>query len=149
MSSEAYPEQELIIAKAISDVALAGGRAYDEIPEEQDLEKDADGILILPYIVVAFGTLIPQEDSRSIEGYDQQPLIMPIIWECWAPTKRQARQLAGQVRTAFRGWQPNENSTQIEMSGGSWADPRNGAARPSRYLEAVTAQTVINQAVEV
>lgn len=149
MPSDAYTEEQLILARTQAEIALAAGRAYDEIPEEQEIPKDALGINVLPYIVVSFGVTIPQADSRSIEGYDQQPLIVPIIWECWASTSAEARQMAGQVRVAFRGWQPNDNSTQIELSGGSWADPRNGAGRPTRCLVVVTGETVINQTVEV
>lgn len=150
MSLDAYSEQQAILARSASDVALAAGRAYDFIPEEQVLAKDALGIKVLPYLVLHFGGLIPLAGDRSIEGEEQQPHTMPVQWECWASSSSEARQMAGQVRTAFTGWAPNsDNASEIRLSGGTRFDNRDRSGRPSRWCEIVTGELDLNNSITV
>lgn len=148
MSVEATPEQEAIIAR-LKQLPKYDARVHRLIPEEQRLEKDEYG-LVLDYLVVTFGSVYPLAGDRSIEGPEQQPQGMPIIVECWsAKGPGSAAQGAGNVRTSLLGFQPTpDNSTPIELRGGGLFDRRDGAGRPVRWMESVTALTGLNMSYE-
>lgn len=124
---------------------LCGGRIHDFVPEEEALATDPATGFVLPYIVLTFGSLYPQERDRSIEGADQQPNLMPVIVECWAVTQQAASATAGAVRTSLVGWAPDaNNATEIELRGGGWFQQKDSSGRPVRFMESVTGITAIN-----
>ena len=143
MSADGVAEQRAIETR-LSD--LCGGRVYVPLVEEEKLVRDTDTGIVLPYIVLSFGSVFPIESDRSIEGADQQPQLMPIIVECWASDYDSARVTAGAVRTLLLGWTPGTdgNASEIDLRGGSPFPSSGGAGRPSRYAETVTASLTIN-----
>lgn len=146
MSVDAVAEQKAIIERLS---VLAGGQVWEEVPEESTLAIDTEGI-ILPYVIVSFGSLFPQQNDRSIEGADQQPQMMPVIVECWAFSRADARVVAGAARTLLIGWAPpGGNASEIELSGGSWFQQRDGAGRPTRAMESVNGSLSINNSIDV
>jgi len=142
VSVDLVAEQAAVVTRLST---LCGGRVWDAIEEEVQLEFDAEG-LVKPYIIVSFGTLYPKAGDRSIEGPTQQPYVLPITIECWGSTASQVRSTAGAVRTLLLGWAPSENNaSEIELRGGSWfPNRRDTDARPTRYLQTVTSETVVN-----
>lgn len=150
MSLDGFPEQQATLAYLAANVALCEGRAYDYIPEETEMVKDALGLLVKPYLIVTFAGVFPKEGDRSIEGPEQQPQVMPVVIECWSPNSIEARQMAGQVRVALTGRSPDANNAEAyDMRGGNWFDRRDTSGRPTRYCQTVTGATVINNSVEV
>jgi hypothetical protein len=147
MSLDATAEQTAVIDRLST---LCGGRVFDYVPEETELERDETSGLVKPYIVVTFGSLYPTEGDRTIEGEDQQPQLMPIIVECWATTASAARATAGAVRTRLVGWSPSaDNASEISLRGGGWFQQRDTTGRPTRAMESVTAVTALNQSIVV
>lgn len=147
MSLDAMAEKTAIKTRAL---ALCGGRVYPSVPEETQLERDPVSKLILPYIILTFGSLYPQEADRSIEGAEQQPQIMPIIAECWASNSDAAGATAGAFRTLFVGFHPDENNaSEIELRGGGFFQQKDSSGRPVRFMESVTGQTTLNLSIDV
>lgn len=144
MSLDAVAEQEAIIARAS---ILVGGRIYQEIPDETKLVLDTNG-LVRPYIIISFTPVVPTARDRSLDGEEAQPHVMGVLFECWAATISAASRTAGAVRTRYTGWEPTaNNSSQIMLrGGGAWART-DEAGRPIRYLETVSAETIINLSV--
>lgn len=143
MSVDATAEQDAILARA--KAGLVGGRVYDSLPDETELERDPDSQQVLPYIVITFGALYPSPQDRTIEGAEQQPQIMPIVFECWAAIRRTAGQTAGAVRTSFLGWAPDpSNASEIDLRGGGYFQSRDANGRPTRYMESVTGSCLLN-----
>lgn len=146
MSLDANAEKSAIELRLYTN--LVGGRIHTSIPEEEILEKDEEGI-ILPYILLTFGSIFPSERDRSIEGAAQQPNVMPVIVECWAATAQAARATAGAARTLLVGWPPSENNaSELELRGGSFFDRRDASGRPTRSMESVTLVTTINMSFD-
>lgn len=141
MSLDGAAEQEAIIARA---QALVGGRIFTSMPEEATLPVDDVTALIKPYIIITFGQVIPFGRDRSIEGEASQPHVMPARFECWAADYDQARYTAGGVRTRFIGFEPTSNSSEMMVSGGYSLNNQDSTGRPTRYVELVSMETVIN-----
>jgi hypothetical protein len=127
---------------------LCGGRVFvDVVPEESKLETDPDTGLVLPYIILTFGSIFPKATDRSIAGEDQQPHILPMVFECWATTGRAARRTANALLPLFVGWEPSDNASELYLAGGRSFESRDNAGRPTRAMQSVTAQIEFNQMV--
>lgn len=137
-------------ATKIRLLVLVGGRIHDFVPEESQLDVDADG-LVLPYIVLSFGAFYPSASDRTIMGEEQQPQVMPTIVECWGPDANSVRNTAGEVRSLLVGWAPDSaNATPFELRGGGWFPGRqDSSGRPTRSMESVSLATTLNQSVAV
>lgn len=148
MSFDALAEQQATIDRL---KPLCGGRVYDgAIPEEARLEM-ADQQVIRPYIIVSFGAVFASQADRSIMDEDQQPHILPAVIECWASTVSEVRVTAGAVRRKLIGWSPgDENASSYRAVGGGFFPSRaDSTGRPSRSMEMVSAQTVINMSIDL
>lgn len=144
MSADGYPEQELLLTRL---EVLCGGQIYDSVPEETELARDADG-LVLPYIVVSFGDVMPLYGDRSIEGEEAQPHSMVVVMECWGSIQKMVRATAGAVRTRTLGWEANDNAGQMSLGRGGRFTQTDAEGRPTRYMQSVTAEMPINMSVE-
>lgn len=145
MSNDGISEQNAIEARL---KALVGGRVTSFMPEEAQLAIDTASGLILPYIVVSFGSFSPVEGDRSIEGEEQQPNFMPVIVECWASNGPAARATAGAVRTLMIGWSPDaNNATELAPRGGGWFQKNDAGGRPIRFMESVNLVTELNMSI--
>lgn len=144
MSIEATTEQEAILARA---KVLFGGRVYDEIPDDQTLERD-DQLNVKPYAVVSFGELYDSVLDRSIAGEEQQPAIMPVVFECWSTSSSVCRTMAGAMRSRFRGWAANDNMSPLRFRGGGAFLARDSNGGPSRFQRAVTMETLLNMSFD-
>lgn len=147
MSFNAVAEQDAITAAIIG---LCGGRVYEgsDVPEEEELERDEDG-LVLPYIVVGFGALFPNYADRSIEGERQQPYVMPVVIECWAGDSGACRATAGAVRDILVDWTSGPNMASLALRSGGFFPPNGSRGRPSRSLETVVFTSELNYSVDV
>lgn len=144
MSFDAIAEQEAILARAKT---LVGGRVHDGLTDDASLER-FDDKTIKPYIVVWFGELYDQTTDRSIVGEEQQPVIMPMIFECWGATATVCRETAGKLRPLFRGWAATENMSPIRFRGAGNFMQRDSAGLPSRFQRTVSMETILNMSVE-
>ena len=144
MSFDGIAEQEAILERAKQ---LVGGRIHDGLTDDLTLERDQDGS-IKPYIVVWFGEMYDQTTDRSLTGEEQQPVIMPMIFECWAPTATICREVAGKLRPLFRGWAANENMSPIRFRGAGNFMQRDSAGLPSRFQRTVSMETILNMSVQ-
>lgn len=145
MSFDGLAEQSAILERTRT---LNGGRVLAEIPDDTELERYADTKAIKPYIVVSFGELYDSVVDRSITGEEQQPAIMPVVWECWSPVEEDVRALAGAVRTLFRGWADGDNMSPLRFRGGGAFVRRDSQGAPSRFQRTVTMETLLNMSFQ-
>ena len=134
-------EQKAVLERA--KTYLVGGRVFDYLPDEYELARDDSG-QVRPYVVIHFGTVRALPTDRSLEGEEEQPHLMPFTVECWASTYEAARAVAGAVRQTFVGWAPTSSGGEITSPGGQSFRDRDSSGLPTRYLEAVALETIIN-----
>lgn len=144
MSIEATAEQDAIIARA---KVLFGGRVHDELPDDETLARD-ENLNVKPYAVVAFGELYDSVLDRSITGEEQQPAIMPVIFECWSTSSSVCRSMAGAIRGRFRGWSAGDNMSPLRFRGGGAFLQRDSNGGPSRFQRTVTMETLLNMSFD-
>jgi hypothetical protein len=146
MSTSGVAEQEATLAYA--QAQLLSGRIYDDIPDEAALARDESSptLPILPYGVLTFDAPFETELDRTLTGPEDQPLIMPVLFEFWAPTRKQAREAAGACRTTFIGWSPSAtNATAYQAYRGvGFRNNRDSTGRPTRFVELVALATILN-----
>jgi hypothetical protein len=145
MSLDGIAEQEAIITRLS---VLCGGRIYDSVPEEEELERDDDSQLVKPYIVVSFGDVTPTFEDRSLAGEEDQPQLMVTVVECWGATMGQVRRTAGAVRGLLVGWSAGPNSTQVRLGRGGRFTQTDAEGRPTRYLQTVPNEMLLNMATD-
>lgn len=138
-------ERAAIVARLKAN--LVGGRVYDDLPDATELPRDASGEL-LPYIFVGFTSPSPDNTGRTVAGTaGEQPHVMGISVECWAPRQGSAGAVAGAVRRVLVGWRPNEQSGEVELTGGGQFTARSTRSLPSRTMEQVRGQVGFNLGV--
>lgn len=146
MTMDTYAEEEAILQRLRSN--LWDGRVWDELPDETERATDAETGMVLPDIVLTFGTPFPSARDRSIEGAAQQPHILPFVAECFGATKDQARAGASGVIKYLNGWIPTGNASEIELTGGGGGYPNYDQGRPVRFRRAVAGMCVINLSID-
>lgn len=144
MSWDGIEEEVLILARAQT---LAGGRFYDYIPDEANLAIDETTNAIRPYGTIFFGSPFPSLRDRSLGGETEQPLVMPVRFECWGATRTNARDLAGGVKRIFLDWAGNDNMTPMAFAGGGSFRNGDNSGSPTRFMVAVHFETTINMSV--
>jgi len=146
MSVNGSTEQDAIELRLSS--YLLDGNVYTSLPEELQLPRYADTGLVMPYIILTFGSPFAAAADRSIEGAAQQPQVMPVMVECWASNDKAARRTAGAVFERLLGWKPSEdNASELESSGGGLFQTRDASGRPTRFMQSVNFVTTINMSI--
>lgn len=145
MTLDASADEQAILQRL--KTRLWNGRVYDEIPDEQRLERDENG-LIKPYIIMTFGTLFPSASDRSIEGAQQQPYVLPFVGESWGATLAQARAGGYGIIQSLTGFKPSENASEIELSGGGGGFTKYDQGRPVRFLRPVSGMCIVNMSID-
>lgn len=140
MSADPTAERASILTEAKT---LCGGRVYDSLPDDTLLVRDSNGI-IKPYIIVGLGQPVMSGADRSLMDEDVQPIIQPVMFECWAITGAIAQDTAGAVRSLFLGFHPTTNSSGLALRGGGSYSSKDTNGRPSRFLETVTFAMTMN-----
>ncbi|MDF2915903.1 MAG: hypothetical protein K0S70_120 [Microbacterium sp.] len=147
MALDTVPEEDAILQRLKAN--LWSGRVYDELPDETDLARDTVTGLILPYIVLTFGTLFPSGQDQSIEGAAQQPHVLPFVAECWGATKNDARAGGTGVIKLLTGWRPSENNaSEITLTGGGGGFANYDQGRPVRFLRPVAGSCLVNMSID-
>jgi hypothetical protein len=141
MSTDPTFERTSILLRA--QEYLLGGRVYSSIPDDQRLERGPTG-RVRPYAVVHYGTVYRLGTSRSLVGEEEQPHVLPITIQCYAPNIEAAQASAGAVRDLFVGWQASPGSDEITSPGGTAYRDRDSAGTPTLYIEAVSLECVFN-----
>jgi len=100
---------------------LCGGRLYDEIRSDAEVEKTSNGE-IKPYIVHAFGSPVPSVRGRGVGGERTQPYILPCDFMIVAANVATMNAVTADVTNAFIGFvPPGDNSGEMKGGAGySW-----------------------------
>ena len=147
MSLDTTAEEDAILGRLRAN--LWSGRVLDEVPDETQIERDPATGMILPYIVLTFGTLFPFAEDRSIEGEAQQPHVLPFVAESWAATKNDARAGANGVIKLLTGWKPTpDNASEITLTGGGGGFSNYDQGRPVRFLRPVAGSCIVNMSID-
>lgn len=147
MSLDTTAEEDAILNRLRSN--LWSGRVHPEVPDEEDLERDLSTGLILPYIVLTFGTIFPLGQDQSIEGAAQQPHVLPFVAESWGATRNDARAGANGIIKLLTGWKPSaDNASEIVLTGGGGGFANYDQGRPVRFLRPVAGSCGVNMSID-
>jgi hypothetical protein len=143
MSFDGVAEVEATIARLKG--ALVGGRVHDGLPDDTELERDANGV-IKPFIIVLSTTPVGMKTERRLAVSEQsQPFVLPITVTAFADTQSAARNTVGGILRQLVGWQPGgANSTPFETPGGYTATRQDAQKKPTRFEQGVNLLTTIN-----
>lgn len=141
MSTDGAFERAAIVDRA--KTLLVGGRVYQQIPDETQVAKSANGT-VLPYLVIDFGNAYAVDGDRSLMGEADQPHLLPFRIEAWGPTGEIAENVAGAVREQFVGWHASPSSSEITAASGGGFSTRSSNAAPSRAVETVSLELLFN-----
>lgn len=146
MSLDVTAEEDAILARLRA--YLWSGRVYPELVDESKLARDPNTGLVLPYIILSFGTIFASGEDQSLEGAAEQPHILPFVAECWGPTRNDARAGANGVIRTLTGWHPSEsNASEITLSGGAGGFTSYDQGRPVRFMRPVSGSCVVNMSI--
>ena len=138
---DGYAEGELIFDRLTANVA--GGRVFDLMPDDVQIEKFADG-KVKPFVVFRYGTPVRTRSDRTIAGERLQPHRMPITIGSYAGALRIARQQTAHIMDLMLDWRPNENSSAFITDGGDSFSERESANTPTRFADLIYGSIVIN-----
>jgi len=142
------PTAEMAAIRARARDRLFGGRVYDDIPDDKDLEFDANR-MVRPYCIISQGIPVPTGRDRSLMGEEQQPFIVPVTFECWSAARAISEAMVGDATTLFLGWTPVEgNSAPLSLRGGGSFQDRSNSGRPSRFMNSVNWAMIVNLSID-
>lgn len=129
---------------------LAGGRVWEEaLPDEIQAAVDSGTGGIRPMLLVTWGTPYPTYRDRSIMGEAAQPYLVPLHVQAIANTVGEKNVLAGAVRQEMLGWEPNPpNTGELTFRGGGEFNNRLSSVRPTRFIELVNFELMVNLSTE-
>ena len=147
MADDGIAEQESVLAYLAGLSIVGAGLVFDEVEDSLVLVPDPETGRSPDYIIIVFGEPFALSSDRSMAGVEKQPLLMPIIAECYSERRPRVREMAGLVRTALNGFVPTvDNSSAIEIVGGGSSPRKSSTGKPTRFMRMVSGQTIINLA---
>lgn len=134
MAFDGAVERNNIYTKLLT---LAGGRVHRGIPDDEMLERFANG-KVKPYIIVMFGRPIPRLRDRGMGvGERGQPYIMAVSVIAFAASQTDTEATAAAVTDLLLGWNPNPgNATELAGGGGYAFNAIDAESKPSQFKEA-------------
>ena len=127
---------------------INAGRAHQGSVEDATfLTRDDDG-RVNPYAVVDFGTPVKTARDRTLAKRELgQPHVLPATVSLIAGDYDAAQVLMADYVELLVDWAPSDSSDSWELKGG-FGTRRNATDNtPSRYIEVLYLETVVNQAV--
>lgn len=124
---------------------LVGGRVYLGLPDDEQLERDTNGI-VKPYIVVYPTTPITGQTERQMGvGPERQPHILPLTIAAFASTETTALLTVAAIMKWTLGWAPGgDNSTPYEIPGGYSIAKMDAQKKPTRFEQGINLLSTIN-----
>ena len=125
---------------------INAGRAFQgSVEDETIIPRDTSG-RVLPYAVVDFGTPVKTARDRNLANREKgQPHALPATISLIAGDFDAAQTLMAAYVDLLLDWAPSDSSDSWELKGG-WGTRRNATDNtPSRYIEILYWETVVNQ----
>lgn len=146
MAAHGLEERRATLAKMKT---INQGRAHQgSVEDDTLLKRDADG-KVIPYAVVAFGTPVKTARDRNLAKRELgQPHVLPATISLIAGDFDAAQVLMAAFVELLVDWAPSDSSDAWELKGG-FGTRRNATDNtPSRYIEVLYLETVVNQNIE-
>lgn len=109
-----YADQEALVAYFASE--LAQDVLEDGYPEPGDMVW-ANNILV-PYVVIDFGSPVASAEGRSVAGEEKQPTSQRVVLSAVASSGKVARQIAGKIAEVGTGYSASNNTGPLRLIGG-------------------------------
>lgn len=124
---------------------LVGGRVWQgSIDDDTQIPRDSAG-RVLPHIVVNFGAPVRTTRDRVLaNGEKGQPHVLPANIACVAGDYDSAQTVMAAVMDLLLDWRPSATSDAYEAKGGYGTRRDSTEASPSRRIEGLFLEAVIN-----
>lgn len=115
----------------------------DQIPREEGTGR------VLPYVVVDFGAPVKSTRDRNIANPEKgQPHVLPANIACVGGNADDAQAVMAAVFESLVDWAPSATADAWEAKGGYGSRRSSTASTPTRYLEGLFLESVVNQGVD-
>lgn len=124
---------------------LCGGRVYEGLQDEVDLERYADG-KIKPYLTIVYATPFASQKERGLGvGESGQPHILRMTVTAFGGDASDVGDTVGEVIKLLLDFEPNgANATPLESKGGFSFGRRDAQSKPTRFAQSAFFTTTIN-----
>lgn len=125
---------------------INAGRAWlGSVADDYQVPREEGSGRILPHTVISFGAPVKTSRDRNMAyGEKHQPHILWAQIACVAGDADAAQALAAAVHDLLLDWAPSENSDPYESTGGFGTRRPSTEATPTRYIEGLHLEAVVN-----
>lgn len=128
--------------------ALAEGRVYEDIPDEENFVRWPENGSIKPFVLIQFMPPVGLALDRGMAwSEDQQPHTLPVRVMCLANLSSAARDLHQQAQALLVGWAPTTDAGEMRSLGGGQGSILDAESKPSRFYRSGLYETHINYVV--
>jgi len=127
---------------------INAGRAWQgSVLDDYEIPRDASG-RVLPHTVVDFGAPVRTARDRNLAYTEKhQPHVLPVSVTCIAGDYDSAQILAAAMHDLLLDWAPSDSADAYESKGGYGSRRPSTENVPTRYLEGLFLESVINQGI--
>lgn len=145
MAAHGLQERQATVARAKT---LVGGRVFQSaVPDDQQVPRSPDG-KVLAHIVLDFGAPVRSMRDRNLTNPEQgQPHVLPLNAACIAGDPETASKVMAALFDLLIDWAPSATSDAYEALGGYGANRPATGSTPTRFIEGLFFQAVVNQGV--
>lgn len=118
------------------------------VEDDKMIPRDGAG-KVFPYIVIDFGAPVRSTRDRNLTNAEQgQPHVLPASVACIAGTAEDAQELMASVFEMLVDWKPSATADPWESQGGYGTRQPSTGSTPTRFIEGLFLQTVVNHGVD-
>jgi hypothetical protein len=114
MTVNPYADQEALAAYFRTQ--LAQDVLEDGYPEPGDMPWTNN--ILVPYIVIDFGSPVATTQGRSVAGEEKQPTSQRVVLSAVASSGKVAREIAGKIAEVGTGYSVSSNTGPLRLVGG-------------------------------
>ncbi len=141
MTINPYADQE-----ALADyfrTELAQDVLEDGYPEPGDMPWTNN--ILVPYVVIDFGSPVATTQGRSVAGEEKQPTSQRVVLSAVASSGKVAREIAGKIAEVGTGYSVSSNTGPLWLVGGGQFSQQ-GESRPTVHVSEVNFIYLANMA---
>lgn len=124
---------------------INAGRAWQgSVLDDYEIPRDSSG-RVLPHAIIDFGAPVRTARDRALAyGEKRQPHVLPVNIACVAGDYDKAQALAAAIHDLLLDWAPSEGSDPFESKGGYGTRRPSTENTPTRYIEGLFLECVVN-----
>lgn len=125
---------------------INAGRVWQSsTPDDVEVPREAGTGRIVPHAVIDFGAPVQVARDRNLaKGEKGQPHVLPAVVTCIAGDADAAQELMAAYFNLLVEWKPTPASDPWEAKGGYGSGRPATESTPTRYLEGLFLETVVN-----